>query len=123
MGWLDNRDGRLRAGQFITAAVELPVTDDEVMIPDTALVEGADCGTVLVASDETAGQVTRRKVALVGRGPQVAYVRSAPCAADAKRGCQALQPGEWIVTTGAVELDGALDNALASAAKSKAANP
>ena len=68
MGWLDNRDGRLRAGQFITAAIELPVTDDEVMIPDTALVEGADSGTVLVASDESARQVTRRKVALVSRG-------------------------------------------------------
>ena len=123
MGWLDNRDGRLRAGQFITAAIELPVTDDEVMIPDTALVEGADSGTVLVASDESARQVTRRKVALVARGPDVAYVRSVPCDADAKRGCCALQPGEWVVTTGAVELDGALDNALASAAKTKPANP
>ena len=39
MGWVDNRDGRLRAGQFITALVELPATDGEVVIPDTALVE------------------------------------------------------------------------------------
>ena len=38
-GWVDNRAGRLRAGQFITATVELPVPEGEVAIPSSALVE------------------------------------------------------------------------------------
>ena len=114
MGWLDNKDGRLRAGQFITASVDLPAKEGEVLIPDAAVIEGATYGIVFVASDETARTVTRRKVALVSRGQEVAYVRSQPTPAEEAGGCQCLAAGEWVVTAGSIELDGALDNALAT---------
>lgn len=113
-GWLDNQDGRLLAGLSITATVELPATSDEVVIPDTALVqEGAQC-TVFVAANETGNAVTRRSVALVSRGQDVAYIRSLLTADEQASGCEALKPGEWVVTAGSIELEGALDSALAT---------
>src|SRR5262249_52499021 len=38
-GHVDNRDGRLRAGQFITATVELPAAPDEVVLPAGAVIQ------------------------------------------------------------------------------------
>jgi cobalt-zinc-cadmium efflux system membrane fusion protein len=117
MGWLDNHDGRLRAGQFVTAIVELPATAGEVVVPDTAIVQDGTQCTVFVAADETGKEVTRRRVALVGRGPDVAYVRSQPREDEQSKGCEKLLPGEWVVTSGSIELDGALENELATTAR------
>ena len=39
MGRVDNPDNRLRAGQFVTATVELPPSVYEVEVPTTSLVE------------------------------------------------------------------------------------
>ncbi|MBI3838149.1 MAG: efflux RND transporter periplasmic adaptor subunit [Planctomycetia bacterium] len=114
-GWLDNKDGRLRAGQFITATVELPAVVGEVVIPDTALIEeGTQC-VVFVASDVSGKEVARRRVALASRGQDVAFVRSQPTAEEEAQGCQPLRPGEWVVAEGGILLDGALDSALATA--------
>jgi cobalt-zinc-cadmium efflux system membrane fusion protein len=117
-GWLDNKDGRLRDGQFITAVVDLPTDEHEVVIPDTALIEDGPNATVFVATDESGKHVTRRSVALVSRGEDVAFVRSEPTEHDAANGCQPLKPGEWVVSSGSIELDGALDGALVTVAKS-----
>jgi hypothetical protein len=38
---VDNRADRLRAGQFITAKIELPIPKGEVAIPSSVLVEVA----------------------------------------------------------------------------------
>jgi membrane fusion protein, heavy metal efflux system len=114
MGWLDNKDGRLRAGQFITATVDLPASAGEVLIPDTALIEDGTHCIVFVASNASGKEVTRRNVALVSRGEDVVFVRSKPTPEDEAKGCQPLEPGEWVVTAGSIELDGALDSALAT---------
>jgi cobalt-zinc-cadmium efflux system membrane fusion protein len=114
-GWLDNKDGRLRAGQFITAIVDLPATVGEVVIPDTALIEEGTESVVFVASNVSGKEVTRRNVALVSRGQDVAFVRSQPTAEEKAQGCEPLQPGEWVVAAGSILLDGALDSALATA--------
>jgi len=114
MGWLENKDGRLRAGQFITATVDLPAAAGEVVVPDSALVQdGTDCH-VFVASDSKGTEVRRRRVALVGRGHDVVFIRSQPCAEESTKGCTALEPGEWVVTAGSIELDGALQSVLAT---------
>jgi cobalt-zinc-cadmium efflux system membrane fusion protein len=113
-GWLDNQDGRLVAGQSISATVELPATTDEVVIPDTALVQDGGQCLVFVADNETGTAVTRRNVAVVSRGQDVAYIRSQPTPEDQAHGCESLEPGEWVVTAGSVELAGALDSALAT---------
>jgi membrane fusion protein, heavy metal efflux system len=114
MGWLDNRDGRLRAGQFITAIVELPAAAGEVVIPDTALVQDGPQCLVFVANNASGSEVTRRRVDLVSRGQDVAYIRIQPHPEERAKGCEALKPGEWVVTAGSIELDGALENALAT---------
>jgi cobalt-zinc-cadmium efflux system membrane fusion protein len=116
MGWLDNKDGRLRDGQFITAVVDLPSEEGEVVIPDTALIEDGTHCVVFVASNERGSEVTRRNVALVSRGLDVVYVKSEPNAEDAAKGCQALKPGQWVISAGSIELDGALDSAQATLA-------
>ena len=114
MGWLDNPDERLRAGQFITATVDLPAAAGEVVIPDTAVIEDGTQCVVFVAADSEGHAVTRRSVALVSRGSDVVFVRSTPTPEEKAKGCEPLNPGEWVVSTGSIELDGALDSALAT---------
>lgn len=114
MGWLDNHDGRLRAGQFISAIVDPPTTDDEVAVPEGAVVQEGETCVVFVASDQTGHEVERRRVALVSRGPEVAYLRVQPTPEERAEGCRPIAPGQWVVTSGAIELDGALEGALAT---------
>lgn len=122
MGWLDNRDGNLRAGQFITARVELPSAMDELVLPDTALLqEGDQC--VVFVGQPGGHELTRRQVCLASRADDVVYIRSVPDAAEQAKGCQPLKAGDWVVASGAVELDGALENALAMAPESPAPQP
>lgn len=114
MGWLDNRDGRLRAGQFISAIVDPPDKADEVAVPESAVVQEGESCVVFVASDSSGREVERRRVALVSRGPDVAYLRVQPTPEELAEGCQPIAPGQWVVISGAIELDGALDGALAA---------
>ncbi len=120
MGWLDNKDGRLRAGQFITARIEMPNLEEDVVLPDSAVIQDGDQCVVLVGNDASGHQLTRRQVALSSRGSDVVYIRSHPTAAQCTAGCQPLLPGEWVVASGGVELDGALEHALATAPESEA---
>ncbi len=122
MGWLDNKEGRLRAGQFITATVNLPAAAGEVLIPDTAMIEDGSHCIVFVASNASGTEVTRRNIALVSRGQDVAFVRSQPTAEEEAQGCQPLAPGEWVVAAGSIELDGALENALATVPQRESVN-
>ena len=39
MGWVDNRDGQLRVGQFVTVRLEVPPPKSEVVVPAAALCE------------------------------------------------------------------------------------
>ena len=50
IGWVSNPDNSLRAGQFITATIELPSSDDEVAIPRTALIDEGTRSMVFVAT-------------------------------------------------------------------------
>jgi cobalt-zinc-cadmium efflux system membrane fusion protein len=114
MGWLDNKDGRLRAGQFITARVELPAVASELVLPDTAVLQEGDRCVVFVGQPD-GHDLQRRTVALANRGEDVVYINSNPTPEELAKGCLPLKPGEWVVEKGAVELDGALENALATA--------
>lgn len=115
MGWLDNRDGRLRAGQFVTATVPLSGSAGDVVVPDTAVVEDGSRAMVFVASDAGGRQVTRRRVALISRGADEIYIRSQPTANELAQGCEPLLTGEWVVTSGCIELDNVLADEVATA--------
>lgn len=114
MGWLDNHDGRLRAGQFISAIVDPPAKDGEVSVPEGAVVQEGESCVVFVASDPSGHEVERRRVALISRGPEVAYLRVQPTPEEQAEGCRPIEPGQWVVISGAIELDGALEGALAT---------
>jgi len=113
-GWIDNTDGRLRVGQFITATVDLPSAADEVSVPESAVLDEGPGSIVFVSADASCRRVTRRPVAIVRRGQDFVFVNTHPTAEEQQAGCQPLLPGEFVVTTGAVELAAALDALVAT---------
>src|SRR5439155_9814415 len=50
-GSIDNSDGALRIGQFVTATIDVPATGYEVEVPTTALVEDGRESIVFVQPD------------------------------------------------------------------------
>jgi membrane fusion protein, heavy metal efflux system len=114
MGWVDNRRGQLRVGQFVTASVDLPARADEVVIPKSALIEQGNSAVVFVATDAATERVERRRVSVARRTRDQIFVDSRPSAVSAAAGCKPLAVGELVITSGTVELAGALRNALAA---------
>ncbi len=116
MGWVDNRDGRLRVGQFITACMELPPARHEVAIPATALLEEAEKQMVFVQPDPRCLQFVRRRIAVTRRFPDRVLVRSRLTPEQVKLGVEPLLAGERVVTTRVVQLSAGLVDLKASAA-------
>ena len=75
-GHIPNPDGVLRAGQFVTATVELPPPEDVVEVPISALVEDGKDSVVFVQSDPPAPVFTMRRVEVTNRFDRTAFVRS-----------------------------------------------
>jgi cobalt-zinc-cadmium efflux system membrane fusion protein len=103
-GWLDNPDGQLRVGQFVTATVELPNRAGLVMVPVSSLVDDGSRTSVFV-TDRKRSYFTRREVKIGRRGAVMALLESHP-EADAKTEShpQPIEIGEFVVTSGAMEL-------------------
>ncbi len=79
IGWVDNKNAnRLRAGQFLTATIDLPSTESEVAIPRAALIDEGTRSIVFVATDETGTTVTQRHVAVARPSHDVVYIRCHP---------------------------------------------
>jgi cobalt-zinc-cadmium efflux system membrane fusion protein len=116
MGWAPNTDGRLRAGQFITAQIEFPRPQDEVAIPAAALVEQGNQKIVFVQPDEKQCRYARRLVAMTRRTGATVYVRTQLDAEEQHRGLQPLAIGQRVVSSGAVPLLATLSD-LESAGK------
>ncbi|HZT83337.1 MAG TPA: efflux RND transporter periplasmic adaptor subunit, partial [Gemmataceae bacterium] len=113
MGEVDNSQGKLRAGQFVTATVLLPPPPDTVAIPATALVEDGRESVVFVQAGD--GVYAQRKVAVVKRLADTVLVRSRVGAGEEGRGISPLKVGERVVSEGAVELKAALEDLQATA--------
>jgi cobalt-zinc-cadmium efflux system membrane fusion protein len=114
MGWVDNPDGRLRAGQFMTARIELPAPSREVVIPATALVEEGNRSIVFVQIAERPPRYERRLVATSRRDGDRVFVHSVLTAELKNCGCQPLRAGERVVCSGAVQLLATLVNLQAA---------
>jgi cobalt-zinc-cadmium efflux system membrane fusion protein len=115
-GRVANPEGRLLCGQFITATVEIPPTPGEVVIPTTALIEDGQESIVFVQPDPKALRYTLRHVAVARRGRDLVYLRNQLTSKEEKAGLKPLQPGELVVTAGALEMRAALKD-LQDAAK------
>jgi cobalt-zinc-cadmium efflux system membrane fusion protein len=121
-GHIPNPDGVLRAGQFVTATVQLLPPSDVVEVPIGAVVEDGSDSIVFVQADPTKPVYTMRRVQVTNRFDRTAYVRSVPLAPDDRRASDAdvqsplpiepLREGELVLTTGALELKTALAGKL-----------
>jgi cobalt-zinc-cadmium efflux system membrane fusion protein len=115
MGWVDNPDGKLRVGQFVTTRLEIPPPPDEVVVPASALCEENDGTCVFVQSDGKA-TYARRSVAVTHRRGNKVYIRSRPTPEETRRGVEPLAPGEQVVVSRVVELAASLDSLQQNAA-------
>ena len=109
MGWVDNPDGKLRVGQFVTTRLEIPPPPGEVVVPASALCEESDRTCVFVQSDGKATYV-RRSVAVTRRRGDKVYIRSRPTPEETRRGLEPLAAGEQVVVSRVVELAACLDS-------------
>jgi cobalt-zinc-cadmium efflux system membrane fusion protein len=119
-GYIGNPDRSLRAGQFVSATVNLPPPADVAEVPITAVVEDGKQSFVFVQPDPDKHQYTLRRVVVTHRFDKVAWVcskltadKAAPTADEKARGVpapQPLRPGEQVLTSGALELRAALED-------------
>jgi cobalt-zinc-cadmium efflux system membrane fusion protein len=103
LGWVDNKAGDLRAGQFVTVKVDLPIPENEVLVPSSAIVEQGH-ETLLFVQQPGEPVFVRRQVALSRQvGDSVCVLGK--LAPDADPTLAPLKPGEQVVVAGAVELE------------------
>jgi cobalt-zinc-cadmium efflux system membrane fusion protein len=110
IGRVDNNDGRLKVGQFVTATVQLPVPPNAVAVPTSALVEDGDESVVFVQPDPDQPRYSLRRVLVAERMGHLAYVRTNLTESEKKRGFQELQVKELVVTQRALELKAGLED-------------
>jgi cobalt-zinc-cadmium efflux system membrane fusion protein len=75
-GRIVNPKNTLRAGQYITASIDLPAEDDIVEIPVSALIDDGKQCVVFVQEDAAKPEFTLRRVDVVRRFEKTAHVRS-----------------------------------------------
>jgi cobalt-zinc-cadmium efflux system membrane fusion protein len=125
-GRIDNPGGALRAGEFITATIELPPPAEVVQVPIGALVEDGDFHIVFVQPDPKKNEFTMRNVLVVQRRTDVAFVRwarrewlllSVPVPeaplnplVGALYELPSIEPYVRVVSSGALLMKGALDD-------------
>jgi cobalt-zinc-cadmium efflux system membrane fusion protein len=125
MGRVQNKDGRMKAGQFITATIDLPPDPHEVQVPAGALVEDGSESVVFVQTDPKKDIYTQRHVQVARRTHKVVYIRSVLIpekkgehagqnTPSPNKNVQPLLPDERVVIKGAVELKAKLDELRAA---------
>jgi cobalt-zinc-cadmium efflux system membrane fusion protein len=113
-GTIDNPRGRLRAGQFVSASIDLPPPDGVVEVPTTALIDEGNQCLVFVQPDPDQPRYTLRRVQVTHRFDRTAYVKSQLTDAETaltneekEEGLlprQPLRPGERVLTSGVLVL-------------------
>ncbi len=99
-GQVENPDGELRVGQFVTVSVEMPPQTGEVEVPADAVVEDGRESVIFVQADDKGERFRLRKVQVLRRFREVIYVR-------ADQG--GVRPGQRVITSGALLLREAMD--------------
>jgi cobalt-zinc-cadmium efflux system membrane fusion protein len=123
-GQVDNRNGELKVGQFVTVTLEVPASGDEVEVPVTALVDDRQASLIFVQTDPREPRFAVRKVRVVRRGNEVVWLSpvlrpgnerwsagmAAGAAAIAVDAAFSPRPGDLAARSGAVLLKGALED-------------
>jgi len=115
-GYVGNPGEKIRAGQFVSATVNIPPPDDVVEIPVDVLVEDGRQSLVFIQPDAAKHEFTMRRVQVTHRFDRAVFVRSSPIpkeeqltAAEAEEGLQPkepLRPGERVLLAASLELKG-----------------
>jgi len=116
MGWVDNPDGRLRVGQFVTVHLEVPPPKPEVVIPAAALCEEGGRTTVFLHPEGTQEYV-RREVIVSRRSGDKVFLRSQMTAEERQRGLEPLSAGQLVVTSRIAQLTASMNGLKAAAGK------
>lgn len=107
MGWIDNADGSLRAGQFITASVILPDAKPLLSVPAESIVD-VNGRTFMLWQQADAEQFLPIEVHVVRFQDSIACIDPFdPCTTNMtseNHGAQALQVGQKAVCRGATEI-------------------
>lgn len=93
MGWIDNCDGRLRVGQFVSVLVPLAPPADTYSVPRSALVEDGPKAGVFLQVEGERPTFEYCPVMVVGRSRDRVYVQA-----------EGFRAGTPVVVAGAVEL-------------------
>lgn len=99
-GRVENRDGSLKVGQFVTVAIEVPAPTGEIEVPADAVVEDGRETVVFVQPDPDVPTFARYRVRVARRFRDLIYLKQEP---------GGLRAGERTVTTGALLLRDAMD--------------
>lgn len=116
MGWVDNHEGRLASGQFITATVMLPPEAGLVAVPSTAIIEEGSSTSVFVETDRSLHEFKRRRVSVLHRSRNLVFIETAPEADGRRPGVEPLRPAEWVIARGVLELAAELETRKTAAA-------
>ncbi len=113
-GYVENPGKQIRAGQYVTATVNIPPPRDVVEIPVNALVDDGRQSLVFVQPDATKRQYMMRRVNVTHRFDKTVLVQDTPIpkaeqltASEAEEGLlpkEPLRPGERVLVAGSVEL-------------------
>jgi cobalt-zinc-cadmium efflux system membrane fusion protein len=109
-GWLDNSDGAMRVGQFVTATIDLPNRPGLVSVPVSSIIDDGSRSFLFVATDQQRTTLLLREVKIVRRGAVMVQLETQPPAdAGGEAQPQPIEVGELVVNSGAIELYGALN--------------
>jgi len=126
-GYVDNPGQRIRAGQYVTATVNIPPPNDVVEIPTDAVVDDGLQSLVFVQPDPAVNRFTMRRIQVTQRFEHTVFVRSTPIPKEAQLTAQEaeegllpkepLRPDERVLLSGAIELKAALSDLESRAEK------
>ena len=95
MGHVDNADGSLRIGQYVTVALRQPASSDELEIPAAALVEDGRESIVFVQPDPDRPRFVLQRVRVLRRTYETVRVA-------VEAGGRSLRSGDRVLTSGAI---------------------
>jgi cobalt-zinc-cadmium efflux system membrane fusion protein len=117
-GYVENPGKRIRAGQYVTATVNIPPPPDVVEIPTDAVIDDGLQSLVFVQPESGDHRFTMRRVQVTHRFDRSVFVRSTPIPEaerltpkEAEEGLLPKEPlhaGERVLLAGAVELKAVL---------------
>lgn len=97
IGWLDNQEANLAAGQFITATIDFPADLRVVSIPTSAILQEGEETSVFVEIDSSRHEFTRRRIAILRRGRASTHVLCDPSPEERESGLESLHVGERVL--------------------------